>query len=103
MSRVALIFNFEETTALLDALDDDKSPPNTLTLTTGERSSTMAILKVLSHARSSSEDTDRPVSDTLSMSPTEIEPRTKEEEFTLIDNREGEPSENTSSPSQFSR
>jgi hypothetical protein len=39
----------------------------------------------------------------LNISPTEMEPRRKEEEFTLRDNREEEASENTSSPSQLLR
>jgi hypothetical protein len=102
---VPTAFSFEEGLILItdpdDELDDDDSPPTTLTITTGERSSTIVTSKVLSHARSSPADTDRPLSDTLNTSPREMEPRTNEEEFTLIDKREGEGSENTSSPSQL--
>jgi hypothetical protein len=107
VSTVPTTFSFEEGLILIteppNELDDDDSPPTTLTVTTGERLSTIATSKFLSHSRSSPEDTDRPLSDTLKMSPTEMEPRTKEEEFTLIDNREVEVSENTSSASQLLR
>lgn len=99
-------------------LEEDDNPPNTLTLTTGDESSTITTSKLRSHSRSSASVAPEvtadllPLNDTVNLSPREMEeeedeeePWRKEEEFTLIDTREGdaEERENTSNESQLPR
>jgi hypothetical protein len=119
LCTVPTTFSFEEGLILITdppddelELEEDDNPPNTLTLTTGDESSTITTSKLRSHSRSSASVAPAvapevtadllPLNDTLNLSPREME---EEEEFTLIDTREGdaEERENTSNDSQLPR
>jgi hypothetical protein len=127
LCTVPTTFSFEEGLILITdppddelELEEDDNPPNTLTLTTGDESSTITTSKLRSHSRSSASVAPPPevtadllpLNDTVNLSPREMEeeedeeePWRKEEEFTLIDTREGdaEERENTSNESQLPR